>query len=406
MGAARLVAIALLGSCSPFGGGAFHCAEDTTCGAGVCEADGFCAFVDGTCPSGFRYGDASGGRSNACTGEQLDSGHPGDGDPNVMCYGAGLVSVCPVVPLTVPLAIAGPRTIDTSPASSDCLALAAPGATNVCAIGGLGVEITGAITAIGPRPLVIVSAGTLHVAANLDVASHRLPQETIGAGANEVCPGAIAAASGGGGAGGSFGTLGGTGGANGAGAGGVPGAVQAGFAGGCVGQPGSIVATGNAGAGGHGGGAVYLIARTTLTIDATIDASGEGGASAISGSMGGGAGGGGAGGFVGLDAAVLAITANARIFANGGGGGEGDGSGGTQGAFGGDPIAYDQATVVGNLSGTGGEGGAGAYLTTAAAAGTNGNGGGGGGGGGGGIGIIKVTAPQQQVDGKLSPNPS
>ena len=58
MGAIRTaiatVAVGLVPAC---GSSAFACTEDAQCGAlGVCEASGYCSFVDGECPSGRRYG--------------------------------------------------------------------------------------------------------------------------------------------------------------------------------------------------------------------------------------------------------------------------------------------------------------------------------------------------------------
>jgi hypothetical protein len=64
----------LVEGCSPFGGGAFHCATSDQCGAGTCEPEGFCSFPDSTCASGRRFGELGGSLAGVCVGEL-----PGDG---------------------------------------------------------------------------------------------------------------------------------------------------------------------------------------------------------------------------------------------------------------------------------------------------------------------------------------
>lgn len=58
----------------------FTCSSDSDCtgeGNGVCQPNGFCAFPDAMCESGFRYGDlAGGGFANACV--PLDIGSTGN----------------------------------------------------------------------------------------------------------------------------------------------------------------------------------------------------------------------------------------------------------------------------------------------------------------------------------------
>ena len=64
------LAAALGCGCSPYGsGGSFTCSADEQCGAGGTCTSGYCAFPDGTCMSGMRYGDFSGSRSGQCVGE-------------------------------------------------------------------------------------------------------------------------------------------------------------------------------------------------------------------------------------------------------------------------------------------------------------------------------------------------
>lgn len=57
----------------------FHCADDTACVlegiAGTCEANGYCAFPDNSCPSGRRYGElAPTAFAMACAGEDPPTG--------------------------------------------------------------------------------------------------------------------------------------------------------------------------------------------------------------------------------------------------------------------------------------------------------------------------------------------
>lgn len=47
----------------------FHCADNAQCGsAGVCEAEGFCSFIDSNCEGGRRFGDSAGPLANQCVG--------------------------------------------------------------------------------------------------------------------------------------------------------------------------------------------------------------------------------------------------------------------------------------------------------------------------------------------------
>ena len=48
-----------------------QCANGNTIGR--CESDGFCSFPDGTCASGYRYGDLSGSVANQCVGIPPDA---------------------------------------------------------------------------------------------------------------------------------------------------------------------------------------------------------------------------------------------------------------------------------------------------------------------------------------------
>src|SRR5580704_2227776 len=99
--------VMVFAACSPYGGGAFACTDNSQCGAGTCTA-GYCAFADSSCASGERYGALSGPLSNTCVGattepdagsgiitpdafEYLDAHVPMDG---TYCYGTGLAMPC------------------------------------------------------------------------------------------------------------------------------------------------------------------------------------------------------------------------------------------------------------------------------------------------------------------------
>jgi len=255
---ASCVAIALalaVPACSPFGAGAFHCERDDQCvdgaRAGYCEEPvGFCAFDDSGCDSGRRFGASSGSVADQCvdaTNLQVDAG-TGDATSTVDadftgCYGHGALVVCPVesVPAGGAVSIGVARLVDTTAGSSDCIALRAPGALDVCVIAGAPLSLGAAITATGPRPLVFLADGDLTVGSLIDLASQR-EYGYIAAGATHTPPTCSAGqnAIGGGGAGGSYGTAGADGGIN------MPGAIAqtAGpvepdlvVAGGCPGSP-------------------------------------------------------------------------------------------------------------------------------------------------------------------------
>jgi hypothetical protein len=69
------VAVGIVASC---GESVFACGDDTQCGDGVCQPEGWCSFPDLACPSGQRFGEHSG---NGLAGECVDSpGSTGVGD--------------------------------------------------------------------------------------------------------------------------------------------------------------------------------------------------------------------------------------------------------------------------------------------------------------------------------------
>jgi hypothetical protein len=420
-GAAVLIAMFAIATCSPFGGGAFTCTDDSQCFAagvqGVCQMPaGACSFPDGNCPSGQRYGDLSGTLAGVCVGDEppdasiVDADLP-DTDPGApdappidanVCFGSGLLVVCMTNPLTgtVNLETAGQINTDSSPSCS--ADVTSP--SGLCVIAGDTINVTAAISATGSRPLVLV-ANTITIAGggSLDVASHRGGQ--VGASANSVlCDPGTAPGTSRGGYGGSFGGQGGNGGSgSGGGGGGTAGATQTATVvrGGCAGSGGG---GGNPGVLGNGGGAVYLIATTSITVDGTINASGGGATGGNNGDSGGG--GGGSGGMIGLDAPTIGGGGGGRIVANGGSGGEGSGDS-TGGNDGNDPNPATPGTAPagGGGASTGGGNGGGGSTGTPGNGGTGNNGLDGGGGAGGGVGVIR-TFGTFTFGGQISPPPT
>lgn len=394
-------------ACSPYGGGAaYHCETDAQCAGGPsggrCEpTTGFCSFADSACGSGQRYGSASGSLSGVCVGDEpeIDAGIDGsidgsvDAPPSALCLGTPL-RVCLTTTPTQPLVFGA--TINTQ---NDCAQIVTQtNGPDLCVIAGTTVTAPGATRVTGTRPLVVVATDTMTIQGSLDASS---APGTAAAGANPAAcamagTGADDTGGGAGGAGGSFGAKGGDGGRgdennNGNPAGQAAGGIAAGpqisdvVRGGCGGGNGGDAGAGR-GTGSAGGGVVYLIAGTSITIatNGGVFAAGAGGGA---GPACGGGGGGGSGGMVGLDAPTITITG--KVAANGGGGG-GGGSSSTAAALGangtttmwntraaggaspgGNGVAGGQGSAIGNLTGEKG---------------TNGDCGGGGGGGG--VGVV------------------
>ena len=310
-------------ACSPFGGGAFTCESDGQCGAGGKCSNSFCSFADPSCMSGYRYGELSGGASNTCVAADIDAGIDAHvGMDGLYCYGTGLVTACFLQPPMGSVSL--PATIDTG--GSMC-STAVVGTAPWCVIAGDTITAATDTAVTGSQPLVVIATGTINVMGTIDVSSHMLPSTQIGANADAAgCALGTApvTASAAGGAGGSFGGLGGNGGDGTASSHGIAGNAftPTALRGGCPGQKGDNGATtGVGGNPGHGGGALYLIANTSITVQGVINASGAG---AVGGTFpAAGAGGGGAGGMIGFDAPTVTVTGT--VFANGGGGGEGSG---------------------------------------------------------------------------------
>jgi hypothetical protein len=274
------------------------------------------------------------------------------------CFGSslGLFRTCLSAPLDPPLGLGG--VLDTTNDTS-CRSVVQSTGKEVCVIAAERIVIANALVVRGERPLVLISGDTIEVTALVD-ASSTAGRSAAGAISLGMCGsagnGTDATNGGGGGAGGTFAFRGG----NPMGGGGVAGTAHAAepvtalldLRGGCQGANGGLSTSGGTrGRGGFGGGAVYLIAGTSIRIDTSgaINASGGGG---IGGPIKGGGGGGGAGGIIGLDAPTVLV--DGTLFARGGGGASG-GSDTAVGLKGSEPTNATTQTPGGSvaLSGTG-----------------------------------------------------
>ncbi len=295
------------------------------------------------------------------------------------CFGKGFVQVCETAPPAGQLDISQP--LDTDAA---CDANITVNVTNVCVKIAHQIDIATSWSAHGTRPLVLVAEDTITIEMRLDASSHDTGP-VVGPGANSMMcgtnntPGETL-----GGPGGSFGGTGGPGSGSVTAAGPLP--KPASLRGGCRGTDGGAYNGNAGGAGGDSGGAIYLIAGTSITVmtGGSIDASGAGGHGGHAG--GGGGGGGGSGGIIVLDTPLVTNAGN--IFASGGGGGEGGDN--VDGKNGGEASDATHAAPGGSgATAHGGGGGIGSFDTTkAGGAGGIGNPGAGDGGGGGGAGYI------------------
>jgi hypothetical protein len=407
MGTMRLAACALtlaISACSPWSGGAaFHCETDAQCtggpGAGRCEMlNGFCSFEDSECTSGQRYGSSSGSLSGVCVGEEPPIDAPLDITVDTpdgyvadarQCFGTP-INICltsvPANPVNLP------ATINTD---SGCTQVVPqPGGIDLCVVAATTITVTGPTHATGSRPLVLVATEAIDVQSTLDASS---TPTAAGAGASSAActlapAGGDDQGGGAGGAGGSYQAKGGDGGRGdensdgnpaGKAPGGVAGATQttAIIRGGCKGGDGGTAGA-QRGVGSPGGGAVYLIAGTSITVATNGGVYAAGGGGQFGNNCDGG-GGGGSGGMIGFDAPTITIAG--KVAANGGGGGGGGGTG-TAGNNGGDgtTVTYNMRALAGPPgAGNGGAGGQGSALgNTTGGNGANANCGGGGGGGG------------------------
>lgn len=332
-------------------------------------------------------------------------------DDDQTCLGSGSYTACyptPTADLTIP---AG--TIDTDTSTMCAAAQPTPwtGQPASCFIVARNITVSGFNVVFGSRPLVLFASGTISITGGFDASSHRFPPTSGPGAAGQTCTafarGATNAAGvgGGGGAGGTFRTKGGDGGngdgqADTGGLAATPDAQPTILRAGCTGQGGGKGNTtngNNGGLGGLGGGALYLAASGTITINsgAVMNVSGAGATAQTSldnGTYAGG-GGGGSGGMLKIQAQQLVVT-GAILMANGGGGSSG-GDNNTPGSSGFDPLptAANNPGIGGPSGGAGAAGGNGWGGTTAAQPGANGGSGKGGGGGGGGGGFIQSNLP-------------
>lgn len=341
-------------------------------GSLVCAADGMCRAPDGSC----SVGPVADGDVDTVPG-----------DSGAFCYGQGLVRIClPTEPTGVR---ALPATIDTNTnCDSSVFQTNGPEACLVTAqtISLMNVRVT------GTRPLVVLASNTITLAGTIDVASRR--GQTEAAGSNEAtCQGTANPVVSAGGNGGSLAGLGGKGGRGGINP--APAVDPMVLRGGCPGQ----IGNGNPLAiGGRGGGAIYFIAGSMISIgNAAINASGAGGSAAP---MSGG-GGGGSGGMIGFDAPSISALSGALAFANGGGGAGGS-TDSNQGSDGGEPTSHTTAGL-GGVGASGATGGDGSLSTVDGASGAPGTAVGGGGGGGAGVIVIYPVSQANVFGGRTSP---
>ena len=325
-----------------------------------------------------------------------------------LCFGTGPFVVClPSLP-TTPLTLTSNIYTDISSAgkcASDTGQVIDINGVPTCVFAGTTVAVSTGTT--GALPLVFVATDSITIGS---VDARATLGASAGPNSNAAQCGVLAAAAGSDSASGAGGGAGGTViGPGGAGGNGNAGAAAGGtnttpqdlllLRGGCPGGPGGA-GSGTHATGGDGGGAVFAVARNTITINGTLTTSGAGGAG---GASYGGGGGGGSGGMIVLDAATLTIGSSAVIMANGGGGG----GGATQFSAG---SSGSNATTLtgasGGLAASGAtDGGVGGFGSTAAASSTQAVAGGGGGGGGGGVGTIYVISGQSISLANASPPP-
>jgi hypothetical protein len=373
---------------------------ESPCPSGLmCRDDGVCSNMDGSCDLPIDAS-AVGRDVTADDGIVLSS----DATTSDNCFGHQF-QICPAPSAATPSF--DTLTITTSSTNAQCTLYTISNSTQqVCVITGETITISGALRAEGAYPLLLLAHGDITIGSfgSIDVSGN--PGLGTPAAANAMCgtgivPRAVIGFAGGG-AGGSFGSVGGGGGASGTNtvqAGGFPDSTPPSVPtyprGGCNGQDGGNGTAGTVAADrGGGGGAVYLISQTQITLDGVVNASGAG-APSQAGIV--GAGGGGSGGLIGLDAPSILL--DSIVIANGGGGAAGNTSMGS--GVSPDPSTGVTTAAMGGKSpgGAGGDGGAGAYRS-----GTSGSGApiasGAGGGGGGGVGYVIAIG----AIGGLSPN--
>ena len=326
------------------------------------------------------------------SGSGSDSGVTDTPDSGPICFGnqAVIGTIC-ITGIPVPdQPLSGPSlSSDNTP---PCLApnQIISGGAGLCVIAAGTIEVASGATAkfTGSRPVVLAATGAITIWGKLDASSSGGFSSGRGPGADySGCSSPQSPQTDAGAAGGSFAALGGNGGTNGtAGTAGTAGAAIAATSlhGGCRG---GSTAGGNAG---DGGGAIYLVSNTSITVDATgmIYAHGSGGGTADNGGASGGCGGG-SGGMIGLEAPMISLAGGSGVCANGGGGAQGMLGGSAQNGRAPTGCGPGAGGTGGGGGGNGGDGGA--ASNASGASGTDGvSGMSGGGGGGGSVGVIKI----------------
>jgi hypothetical protein len=324
---------------------------------------------------------------------------PGDANDGLSCLGHLGIRVCLTQVGTLPI----PATIDTDTITCTQV-LPMTNGPDACVLAAQNLQLDTTIRVTGTRSLVLFAATDLVLTSN-SVLKAQSDGSGLGPGLSLAsCPanggtnGYGNASGGGGGAGGNFQGSGGLGGAGAHASGGQVGAspALAVVRGGCPGGPGGNDAIANPGAvGGSGGGAIYLLAGRSITINGTINASGASGQGG-SAATGAGGGGGGAGGMIVLDAPTVSVGTTGSAFALGGGGGGGaDPTNGANAAPGGVPRGPAMPGGAGAgataNAGSGGQGSSPLSGSPGSSTAATTNSGAGGGGGGGGYVVIYGT---------------
>ena len=339
----------------------------------------------------------------------------GSGDAGTgTCFnatGAGALFMgCPKVTPTGQYTVQANIDTDTDMGCSNSKVDQGAAAPVACVISADSISVpTGHHYVSGNNVLVLIAATTIDIQGTLDASGSPTTTPVLGSVCNNVSSGAFDGSSGGGGGGGAFGDTSGTGGAGGtvsaqggAGASSINSVVV--VRAGCPGaQGGTELPAMTTSFGGTPGGAIYLIAGKSITVEATgvVLANGGGGGGGASNSDfdgGEGGGGGASGGLLGFDSAVVEIDGTVTADGGGGGGGGGVVAGSSGGTANG--VAHGTGSTPGA---NGGDGGADMVV---AGDGIAASGDGGGGGAGGSVGYVYIHSPEANTTtGTIDPVP-
>ncbi len=343
----------------------------------------------------------------------LPDAAPGSPDANPACAGWGYDPIyfdeCMLAEATGPLVLSSGGTYIYN-TDSGTLTGVTPTASNpanevltaldpdvrVLIVDRLEIQAGATLSVVGAMPLVIVSWDDIAMQGTLNVNSTRVRpgpgSDPATCGSSTGTPGTFRGGGGGGALGGNGGDGGNDGGANGAKGEsiGTPSSIRGGCGGGVGGA--GIGNGGKPGVGGSGGGAVYLVAQTTISVGGVLHAGGAGGQGAqLSDVARAAGGGGGSGGYIGLEAPTVTVASSAVLAANGGGGGGGTDFVTANDGRNGQPSGNTAAEGGGGV-GDGGDGGDGGILGSLNGGNGETVGGRGNGGGGGGVGFIIVNS--------------